>query len=838
MVAGATSSVGFESVSSARSMAAPRTSTCEAKPWTKASYQAGSSPDALAVMVFTCLKQLHPSTYRHDEVGIVALNAYPWFQNVNEFGLTSTVQQDLAHLGMPPITLQDGPGGIITKTSPSPTAMPNELALGATFDTSMASLYGATLGAQARAMGYDGLQAPNLNVVRVPSWGRASESIGESPVLVGTMGAAEAVAIESQHLIAVLKHFGPYSQETNRKFLNQQITTRALEEVYVRPFTFALRALNPQLHAGGHAVAIMCSYGNVNSTKACRSPVLNQELASLGINALVRSDLDVKVDPSALLLNGVDLIKPMNTGELTKGLNHGSVATALDQAVIEIFRTEFADGLVNGVVTAAKGHPLPRSLANQGRQSATTILQRAAVLLKNSGVLPLSSSSGRIAVIADNNMVNSCASLSASLARSLGTGATCTNDAHVSLPSEVLFKNLPVVHKPGSRLRYFTAHQSGPYVFTVTTMGNTKLTMNGRTIISTVGLAEAQIQRTVLVRLTAGAKYAFVLTWRGAPPTGVITREQNAINAAIRATQGAKVAVVIAYDLAREGMDRSTLALPGAQEAIISAVAARVPTVVLLASDGAVTMPWINQVQAVLEVWNPTGGTQLDRIATQYVPAWVHLLDGAVNPSGRLPVTFPITAGQSPMGVPAFWPGLGSQVNLNQPPSTGVGIGLPWYRAAGWPVLFPFGFGLSYTTYQLFGGSLTTNGSGLQMTVNVRDTGGVGGVEPIQVYANFPTGLGEPRSQLVGFGTVSFTKSDAQRGTLLHAMVQVSPDALSVWSYSAMRIIKGSYCLQASTFSGDPHSWTTGPITLSPGTSGLSVTTSGTSPLTSGSCPG
>ena len=227
IVAIATSSVGIESASSARSSAAPRTSTCNAKPWTKANYQAGSSPVALAALVLTCLEKLHPTTYRHDELGIVALNAYPWFQNVNEFGLTSTVQHDLARLGMPPITLQDGPGGIITRTSPSPTAMTNELALGATFDTSMASLYGAALGAQAGAMGYDGLQAPNLNLTRVPSWGRASESFGESPVLAGEMGAAEAVAIEGQHLIPVLKHFGPYSQETNRKFLNQQITQRA-----------------------------------------------------------------------------------------------------------------------------------------------------------------------------------------------------------------------------------------------------------------------------------------------------------------------------------------------------------------------------------------------------------------------------------------------------------------------------------------------------------------------------------------------------------------------------------------------------------------------------------
>ena len=832
------SSIGIETASSARTPPITSLSTCQAKPWIKASYQASSKPATLAALVFKCLTQLFPTTHLHDEVGIVALNAYPWFENVNEFGLTSTVQQALARLGMPPITLQDGPEGIITRTSPSPTAMPNELALGATFDTKMASLYGSTLGAQAHEMGYDGLQAPDLNLTRVPSWGRASESLGESPVLAGAMGAAEAVAIANQHLIPVLKHFGPYSQETNRKFLNQEITQRAFEEVYVRPFTFALRALAPLLATRGHAVAIMCSYGNVNATKACRSPVLNQVLSSIGINALVRSDLDVKVNPSALLLNGVDLIKPMNTGELVHALGQPGVATALEQGVIQIFRTEFADGLVNGTVTAAKGHPLTATLANRGHQAAIEIMQRAAVLLKNTGVLPLSASSGRIAVITDSTLANSCAALAWSLAHTLRSKAACTNDAHVSLPTEVLFTGLPVVHKAAWRLRYFTSHQSGPYVLTVATMGNTKLSMNGRTILSSQGLAEFKVQRTALVSLTTGVLYRFVLKWQGAPPTVSITRERPEVGSAITATHGAKLAIVLAYDWAREGMDRSSLALPGAQQAVIAAVASRVPTVVVLTTDGAVTMPWLSQVRAVMEVWNPTGGTQLDRIETKYVPAWVRLLDGSTNPSGRLPETFPVATSASPMGDTAFWPGNGSTVNLNQPPDNGVGIGMPWYRALGWPVLFPFGFGLSYTTYQLSGGSLTTSGNGLQMTVNVRDTGGVAGIEPIEVYANFPSVFGEPRTQLVGFGSAVFSPAAARSGTVQRATIQVSPDALSIWFNNAMRVEKGGYCLEASTYDGDPHSWTTGSITLSPGAGSSSVQMTGTSLLSPGTCPG
>jgi beta-glucosidase len=835
VVAIGTTSIGFETSSSAHPSVLPSASTCGTKQWTKASFQASSTPAALASLVFSCFVKTYPTTYRYDEVGIVALNAYGWFENVNEGGLTSTVQKALAKLGMPPITLEDGPEGLVTKTSPNPTSMPNELALGATFDTGLASLYGEVLGAQAHQMGYDGVQAPDLNLTRVPSWGRASESLGESPVLTGEMGAAEAVAIDAQHVIPVLKHFGPYSQETNRKFLNQEITQRTLEEVYVRPFMIALRALKPLLRAPGHAVGVMCSYGNVNATKACRSTVLSQLLATLGIDALVRTDLGVEVDPSALLLNGVDLIKPMDSSQLVKALRQSSVDTALNEAVIQIFRAEFADGLVKGHVTAAKGHPLTTALSDRGRQAALEIMQRAAVLLKNTGVLPLRAKNGKIAVIGDNNVANSCAALSASLARQLGT-STCTNDAHVRLPSETLFARLPIVHRLAARVRYFTSHQAGPYVLSVTTLGNTKLTMNGHTILSSQGLAEFSVQRTTLVNLGDGSRYTFVLTWLGSPPTVVITRELPSVEAAVAGAKGARVAIVIAYDLAREGMDRSSLALPGAQASIISAVAARVPTIVVLATDGAVTMPWLSQVKGVLEVWNPTGGTSLDRIETQYVPAWVRLLDGSADPSGRLPETFPVAAEASPMGDAKFWPGIGSNVNLNQPPNVGVGIGMAWYREEKWPVLFPFGFGLSYTSYQLNGGTLATNGSGLQMTVNVIDNGGAAGVEPVEVYADFPTALDEPRLELVGFGTVSFTAADAKNGTVLHATINVSPEALSVWSHNAMRVEKGTYCLDASTYDGDPHSWTTGLIKLSAGASSPSVSASGSDSLTPGTC--
>jgi beta-glucosidase len=283
-------------------------------------------------------------------------------------------------------------------------------------------------------------------------------------------------------------------------------------------------------------------------------------------------------------------------------------------------------------------------------------------------------------------------------------------------------------------------------------------------------------------------------------------------------------------------MDRSSLALPNAQDALISAVAARVPTIVLLATSGAVSMPWLDKVHGVLEAWNPSGAVYTDNSLTQFVSAYGNLLDGAVDPSGRLPVTFPVRASQSPMAVRPFWPGVNFAVHLGLAPDGGLGIGYDWYRHARWPVLFPFGYGLSYTTYQLLGGTVATTSAGLRASVAVRDTGGVAGTEVVQVYADWPASLGEPSTQLVGFAPVTFSASDAANGTVRHAIVQISTDALSIYEAGTMAIVRGPYCLEAATYDGDPHAVTTGSVTLGPSTTGT-VSGPPSTPLASGVCP-
>lgn len=830
----ATVTVGAQVASSAHPSARDSLAQCRSNSWTEAAYQAASTPASLGAEVLACLKLEYPKSYLSDEIGIVALVHDGRFQNVNEFGLTGTVKQQLSRLGIPPITLEDGPGGILVAASPRPTQLPNELALGATFDASLAAEYGTILGAEAHQMGYDGVQAPALNLVRVPSWGRAMESFGESPVLAGELGGSEAVAIASQNEIPVLKHFGPYSQETDRHALDQLISERAYQEVYLRPFTITLDDLMPLLSVGHHAVAIMCSYGDVNGIRVCRSPELADLLEHLGMNALVRSDLDVQVQPSALLLNNIDLIKPMASRELVRSLDEHAVDRALDRAVAQVFTAEFADGLVKPIVTLPSFRPLPSRTVALDTRASNRIEQRAAVLLKDDGLLPLRRGAGPVVVLGDQGVRGTCGALASVLSSGLASPTSCA-DPRTPLPSRAVFDRLAYAHELKGATATFTPVASGSYVASVTTYDTATLSMNGTALLSTSGQSGFGVQRTVLLTLRRGVRYRFRMRWLGRGPSMRLIDEQPMIDAAVKSVRGTHVAVVIAYDQAREGMDRSSLALPNAQDALISAVAARVPTVVLLATDGAVTMPWLSQVHGVLEVWSPTGSVYTEHTLSGFVSAYGNLLDGTSDPSGRLPMTFPVTAEQSPMAISRFWPGVDGSVNLGLAPDSGLGIGEDWYRQAGWPVLFPFGFGLSYTTYQLMGGTVTDPPTGLQVSESVRDTGGVAGTEVVQIYADWPNASDEPPSQLVGFAPVTFSARDAARRTVRHVTIPIAPSALSIYVGSGLAVTQGDYCLEAATFDGDPQAWTTGAITLGPGAGG--TVTGPRTRLVRGTCP-
>jgi beta-glucosidase len=238
------------------------------------------------------------------------------------------------------------------------------------------------------------------------------------------------------------------------------------------------------------------------------------------------------------------------------------------------------------------------------------------------------------------------------------------------------------------------------------------------------------------------------------------------------------VAIVMVGDSETEAVDRPSMALSGNQDQLVEAVVAANPhTVVVLKSGAPVLMPWVNRVPAVVESWYP-GEEDGNAVAA--------VLFGEVDPAGKLPVTFPATAGDVPASTPQQYPG----VNDTAVYSEGLDVGYRWYQAKNVTPLFPFGYGLSYTTFRL--SHLTTSQLNGQVTVglDVTNTGTRAGADVAQVYVGDPTAAGEPPNQLKGFQKVFL-----QPGRTTHVTVHLDQRAFSVWDTAtqAWRTTPGDY---------------------------------------------
>jgi beta-glucosidase len=251
---------------------------------------------------------------------------------------------------------------------------------------------------------------------------------------------------------------------------------------------------------------------------------------------------------------------------------------------------------------------------------------------------------------------------------------------------------------------------------------------------------------------------------------------------AVAKARAASIAVVFAGLAEQEGSDLSSIDLSPAENQLISAVARANPnTVVVLNTGSAVTMPWLSSVKAVIEAWYP-GQEDGNAIAD--------ILFGKVDPSGKLPVTFPVKLADVPASTPAQWPGLNHQVQYSE----GLLVGYRWYDAKGITPLFPFGFGLSYTTFSFSNLAVTPASLSPQATatatVDVTNTGPVAGADTVQAYVGDPTSSGEPPEQLKGFTKVSLAPGQTATVT-----ITLGPLSFSTWDTTQQAWVEtpGSY---------------------------------------------
>jgi beta-glucosidase len=757
-------------------------------PWANAVVEDRSSPSVLANEVLAKMTL-------EEKADFVVLRAEHGYENINA---------GVPRLCIPPLTLQDGPNGIAFGDT-GVTQLPASLGIAASFDPTLANTYGKVLGEEARGKGIDAVQGPNLNLARVPESGRLFEGFGEDPFLTSAMGDAVIEGIQSTGVMADAKHFGAYNEETARSQLNQRVSQRALAELYLAPFASAV--------AVGHLASLMCSYGSLNGTNDCASPSLYKTLYDVWrFPGFVRSDLGAVEDLSTAFDAGLSLIKPASPSTVLGDVEDGRLSvSALDDGVRRVLKEMFAFGLVRHPL---EGQAHARVATPAHAAAALSAAEQSIVLLKNQGLLPLSKRTKSIAVIGADAGVE---------AMSAGYGGARVAAPFVVTPLAAIRRSLTSTAKvivasggpevtelpeipsidyrigaplaPSPAPRYVPAGKSelpiidapkvtpatetairpgagpypwsdwnasivpprtGTYDISLTDNGDTWFSINGWPVLSFRGL-HTRFTWTTAVYLVGGRSYRFELQWF---QSGALTPRLGwvdiapAIAQAVQAARRARVAVVFVSDFNTEGLDRPTLELPGGADALIEAVARANPrTVVILNTGGAVLMPWLSRVSAVLEAWYPG---EEDGRATAAV------LFGSVDPSGRLPITFPTSNSAVPVSSPSQWPGVDGTVSYSE----GLDMGYRWYEVHSVRPLFAFGFGLSYTSFAL--GRLHVQATRHRdlISLAVTNSGHRAGTDVVEAYLEYPANSGEPPRQLRAFTRLTLHAGETRTASL------------------------------------------------------------------------
>ncbi|WP_067495387.1 glycoside hydrolase family 3 C-terminal domain-containing protein [Actinoplanes sp. TFC3] len=692
-------------------------------------------------------------------------------------------------LGIPPLRLQDGPtgvGGGLTGV----TQLPAPVAAAAVWDPAMLSAYGKVLGSEQWAKGTDVVLAPTINIVRDPRWGRAFESLGEDPYLAGQAAAAEIRAIQAEGPMAQVKHYAVYNQETARNTgdSNATVDERTLREIYLPAFEDAI---------GAGADSVMCGYNPVNGVFPCENGYLQQRILrdELGFRGFVTSDWDATHSTLASIANGLDMEMP---GAEFYGQPLTDSGVDVDANARRILTAMVRRGLVGKGSHGSREAPVT-SHATVARQVA----EQGSVLLKNdAGVLPVNAGVRSIAVLGSGAGTSVLSQGGGSarvdppyaispfrgLQERAGTQASVTYQPGntradgalptVSLPlTGSIFANTalsgPAIAArsdtgldgnwrggdPGTGVASnwsarwtgtLTAPVTGTYTFSLTNTDGGRLLLGDRLLIDNGWSERGLTSKQASVTLTAGQQEPVTIKFAQFSGNAVVNLGwtlpgQKLHDDAVRAAAAADLAVVVVGRFSTEGADLPGIDLPADQNKLVEDVASANPnTVVVVNSGSAVTMPWASRVRGIIEAWYP---------GQEYGHALAALLFGDVNFSGKLPVTFPRTLADVPAAAPARWPG--GQY------SEGLQVGYRWYDARGIEPLFPFGYGLSYTTFAYS----DLRVSGREVSYTITNTGQRAGDEVAQVYVQQPASTGEPPRNLRGFARVSLKPGESRRVT-------------------------------------------------------------------------
>ncbi|MEY2973991.1 MAG: beta-glucosidase protein [Actinomycetota bacterium] len=748
-----------------------------------------------------------------------------------------------AAAGVPAIRMSDGPAGVrgTSWTGPRSASFPCGTALGATFDPDLVRAVGEQLGREARAKSAHVLLAPTVNLHRTPIGGRNFECMSEDPVLTALIAEGYVAGVQSRGVACCIKHFVGNDTEFERMTISSDIDERTLREVYLLPFERAVAA---------GVRAVMTGYNRLNGTFCADHQWLLRTVLrdEWGFDGVVVSDWFGMHSTVEALVAGVDIEMPGPSLHRGRALVDAVTSGAVDEGLVDEAVGRIADlarwtgaGSDDGSETVLDDAEV-RAVQHRAAVSST-------VLLANPGrALPWSAeSAGRVALIgpyADVGRPQGGGSARVTPAWVAPIRGTLTERGldvtwapgcsieryHAPLEGDIEMRIVDehgVEHTARTRRtvafwqdepavglsRTFGARLStrwspdvdGTWTIGVRSVGACTVSIDGELILT---IAEddrggsfftyGSPERLASVDLVAGREVRVEIDYPLAPHPGIralsvgfrppVTSDPVAEAVALAAASD-RVLLVVGTDddWETESEDRTDIALPGRQDELIAAVAAANPnTVVVINAGSPVSMPWLDSVAAVMQIWFPGGAIG---------SALADVVLGAADPGGRLPVTFPRALADTPAA--EHHPGRDGHAVYAEGPA----IGHRWYLSQVIDPLFWFGHGLSYTTTEWSAPDVTGSPEGgVTVRLQVTNTGDRAGVDVVQVYVESPEPDGSDRA-LTRF--VGSAKVELAPGETADVAIPIEARRFMAWHGGQWVLPVGQHRLHVGRSAGD-----------------------------------
>lgn len=647
-------------------------------------------------------------------------------------------------LGVPGLSMDDGPLGIREELSPgggwmpanlttdSATFFPNGSAIAATWNPEMANRYGIAIGEEARARNKDILLAPAFNIARTPLCGRTYEYYSEDPFLNAQLAVASVKGIQSQHVAACVKHYVLNNQETERDRVNVEVSERALREIYLPAFKAAIEQ--------GNAWTIMSAYNKVRGTYCSENPYLLNTIlkGEWKFKGIVISDWGGTHSTVNAANNGLDVemgsMPPYDKYYFAQPLLDSVRAGKVSEKTID----EKVHRILWVIYQTALSSNRPKGSLNTPAHSKTVydIASESIVLLKNEKhLLPLNMTGIKtIAVIGDN-------AIRTNHLGGFGAGVKAKYEiTPLQGLQNALGKKVQINFAQGYRARKFDP-----------------------------------ANRNVDLNLP----------------------DSSLIEEAVNTAKTSDVAILFIggnRDYESEGRDRKDLSLPFGEQSLVDAVTAVNPNTIVVIIGGA---PYdLNKIKKNNHtiVWSWYNGSEGGH-------ALADVLTGKVNPSGRLPFTFPVALDESPAHYLHTFPG----ENLTADYKEGILVGYRWYDTKHIAPLYPFGYGLSYTSFKYSSMHTTKKsykpGETITVTLNVSNTGKMDGKETIQLYVGKPGSVVERADKELK----AFKKVMVPAGKEVSVTLSIPVNSLAYYDEKSSQWIvePGDYQLMAGTSSKD-----------------------------------